>query len=82
MEKMYSIANSKVLNLGNTYTYTVLAADRKAYSGFFLTVGATVTVSDGTNSVILTVAANENIPLNNSMETIVGTVDNVLVWTF
>lgn len=82
MTNMYSIANSKALNVGNAYTYTVLDADKAAYNGFFLTTGATITVSDGTDSVILTVAANENVPLNNSITTIVGTVTNAIVWTY
>ncbi len=82
MENMYSIANSKILNLGNSYTYTVLDADKKAYNGFLLTTGSTITVSDGTASVILTVAANENVPLNDTTTTIVDTVDNVIVWTY
>ena len=43
---MYDIGSGKVLNLGNTYTYTVLAADKVKYSGFFLTTAATITIND------------------------------------
>lgn len=79
---MYDIANSKILNLGNAYTYTVLDADKAKYNGFMLTTGASVTVSDGTNSIVLTLAANEEVPLNDTITTIVGTVDNVIVWLY
>ncbi len=79
---MYHIGNSKVLNLGNTYTYTVLAADKAAYNGFFLTVASTITISDGTNSIALALAANEEVMLNDTITTIVDTVDNVIVWLY
>lgn len=79
---MYDIASGKVLNVGNAYTYTVLAADKAAYSGFFLTTAASVTVSDGTASVLLTLGANEEVLLNSTTTTIVGTVDNVIVFQY
>lgn len=79
---MYDIASGKVLNLGNSYTYTVLDADKEKYSGFFLTTAASVTVSDGTASVVLTLAANEEVLLNNNTTTIVGTADNVIVFQY
>jgi len=82
MTKMYDIANSQALNVGNAYTYTVLAADKAKYSGFMLTTGSTVTISDGTNSVALTIAANEEIPLNDTTTSIVDTVTNTIVWLF
>lgn len=82
MEKMYDIASGQILNLGNAYTYTVTAADKAAYSAFILTTGASVTVSDGVASVGLTLAANEECPLNNATTTIVGTVDNVIVFLY
>ena len=79
---MYDIANSQVLNLGNTYTYTVMAADKLAYSGFMLTAAASVTLSNGTDTIVLTLAANEAVPLNSTITTIVGTVDNVIVFLY
>lgn len=79
---MYDIASGKVLNVGNTYTYTVLAADKVAYSGFFLTTAASVTINDGASSVLLTLGANEEVLLNNATTTIVGTVDNVIVFQY
>lgn len=79
---MYDIASGQVLNLGNSYTYTVTAADKAAYSGFFLTTAATITISDGTASVALTLAANEEVLLNSTTTTIVGTVDNVIVFQY
>lgn len=82
MTRMYDIASGKVLNLGNAYTYTILAADKVAYSGFFLTAAASVVVSDGVDSITLTLAANEEVLLNNTTATIVGTVDNVIVFQY
>lgn len=82
MTRMYDIGSGKVLNLGNAYTYTVLATDKKAYSGFFLTTGAVITVNDGVSAVVLTLAANEEVLLNSATTTIVGTVDNVIVFQY
>ena len=82
MTKMYSIKNSQALNLGNTYTYTILAADRLAYRGFMLTAAGAVTISDGVDSILLTLDANEEAPLNNSATTIVGTADNTIVFLY
>ncbi len=82
MERMYDIASGKVLNVGNTYTYTVLDADKAAYSGFFLTTAASVTINDGVASVLLTLGANEEVLLNSATTTIVGTVDNVIVFQY
>ena len=79
---MYDIGSGKALNLGNSYTYTVLAADKVAYSGFFLTTGASVVVSDGINTITLTLAANEEVLLNSKTTTIVGTADNVIVFLY
>ena len=79
---MYDIQSGKILNLANTYTYTVTAADKAAYSGFFLTTAAAITVNDGTGSVALTLAANEEVLLNSATTTIVGTVDNVIVFQY
>lgn len=82
MTRMYDIASGKALNVGNAYTYTVLDADKAAYSGFFLTAADTITVSDGVASVALTLAANEEVLLNNKTTTIVGTLTNVLVFQY
>lgn len=82
MTRMYDIASGKALNVGNAYTYTVLDADKAAYSGFFLTTAATITISDGTASVALTLAANEEVLLNNKTTTIVGTVTNEIVFQY
>ena len=82
MTKMYDIASGKVLNVGNTYTYTVLPVDKVNYTGFFLTTAASVTINDGVSSVLLTLAANEEVLLNNTTTTIVGTVDNVIVFLY
>ena len=82
MKRMYDIASGKVLNVGNSYTYTVLDADKAKYSGFFLTAAGSVTISDGVASVLLTLAANEEVPLNNTTTTIVETSDNTLVFLY
>jgi hypothetical protein len=78
----FDLASGKTLNVGNSYTYTVTAADQAAYSGFFVTTGDTITVSDGVNSVALVLAANEPVTLNGAVTSIVGTVDNVVVFTY
>lgn len=82
MKKMYDIASGKALNVGNSYTYTVLDADKTKYSGFFLTAAGSVTISDGANTVLLTLAANEEVPLNGATTTIVGSADNTLVFLY
>jgi hypothetical protein len=82
MEKMYDIGSGKALNVGNSYTYTVLDADKVAYSGFFLTAAGSITISDGTNTVLLTLAANEEVLLNSTTTTIVESSDNVIVFQY
>ena len=82
MKKMYDITSGKALNLGNSYTYTVLDSDKVKYSGFFLTVAGAITVSDGTASVVLTLAANEEVLLNGATTTLVGTADNTIVFQY
>jgi len=82
MVENFDIASGQALNVGNSYTYTVLDADKEKYSGFFVTTAATITVSDGTASVILTLAANETVALNSTITTIVGTVTNTVVFTY
>ena len=79
---MYDIASGKTLNIGNSYTYTVLDADKEAYTGFFLTAAGTLTVSDGTSSVLLTVAANEEVLLNRRTTTLVASADNTIVFQY
>ena len=79
---MYDLASGKDLNVGNSYTYTLTAEDKAKYKGFFVTTAATITVSDGVNSVAFTLAANEELPLNNTTTTLVGTVTNVVVFTY
>lgn len=82
MKRMYDIASGKTLNIGNSYTYTVLDADKEAYTGFFLTAAGTLTVSDGTSSVLLTVAANEEVLLNRRTTTLVASADNTIVFQY
>lgn len=75
----YDLANAKTLNLGNSYTYTTVAADHTAYRGFFLTAAGTVTVG----GVTLTVGINEEVPLMGNITTIVANAaDNVLIFTY
>lgn len=82
MTNNLDMRSAQTLNVGNSRTYTILPADRLAYASFIVTAGDTVTISDGTASVILTLAANEEVLLNNSITTIVSTIDNVLVFQF
>jgi len=82
MTRNYDIGSGQVLNVGNAYTYTVTAANHAQYGGFMLTTAATVVVSDGVDSISLTLAANEEVPLNSTITTIVGTVDNVVVFLY
>jgi hypothetical protein len=78
----FDLASGKALNVGNSYTYTVTAADQAAYSGFFVTAADTITVGDGTNTVDLVLAANEPVTLNGSVTSIVGTLTNVVIFTY
>jgi len=82
MTRDYDIGSGQALNVGNSYTYTVTAANHAQYGGFMLTTGASVTVSDGVDSILLTLLANEEVPLNSTITTIVGTVDNTLVFLY
>lgn len=79
---LFDIANVKPLNVGNAYTYTIAQADRDAYSAFMVTANAPITVSDGTNSVTLTLVANTPIALNDTFQTIVGAIDNNVVFVY
>ena len=82
MERMYDIASEKALNVGNSYTYTVTAADKAQYGGFFLTVADTVVISDGTASISLALGAHEEVLLNNNTTTIVGTLTGSIVFQY
>ena len=82
MERMYDIGSEKVLNIGNSYTYTVLAADHAQYGGFFLTAAGSITVSDGVNSILLTLLANEEVLLNPTITTMVETADNSIIFQY
>ncbi len=77
----FDLASGKDLNVGNSYTYTVTAANQAAYNGFFVTAGDTITVGDGTNTVDLVLAANEPVTLNGTVTSIVGTLTNVVIFT-
>ena len=77
----FDLASGKVLNVGNSYTYTVTAGNQKAYQGFFVTAADTITVGDGTNSVDLVLAANEPVTLNGTVTSLIGTTDNVIIFT-
>ena len=81
MERMYDIGSEKVLNVGNSYTYTIVAGDA-VYGGFFLTAAGSITVSDGVNSISLTLAANEEVLLNKNITTLVETADNSIIFQY
>jgi len=82
MNKVIDVTNAQPLNVGNSYTYTVLDADKAAYSAFSPVVAATITISDGTNSLALPLEAYEEVQLNSTITTIVGTVDNTIVFLY
>ena len=81
MERMYDIKGEQALNVGNSYTYTIVAGNA-VYGGFFLTAAGSITVSDDTNSILLTLAANEEVLLNKTITTLVETSDNSIIFQY
>ncbi len=82
MERMYDISGEQALNVGNSYIYTVTAADHAQYAGFFLTVADTVVIDDGVDNISIALDAHEEILVNRKTDTITGTKTGSIVFQF
>ena len=71
---------SNVITTAAATPYVVTAADQKAYKAFFVTTGDSITLSDGTNSLGITVVANEVVELNGTVTSITTGAINKLVF--